>query len=184
MFKIRIKICSVCAVFAPVGGRIFKPHDDLNYAPPTGATEKRRTVKRRDEPLRYNLCPLQGQFTVNIADAKIIPHSANISKAQVFNVSQRNTRFLPVANNIFRKPRYCCPAVHEKATARSTRSYRTPCGGFFCVLLCGCGLPRLLAGYTKLMMPGAVLPCSSVSFSSFPPLAWLRMSSSIWRVRL
>ncbi len=26
--------------FLPLQGRIFKPHDDLNYTPPTGAMEK------------------------------------------------------------------------------------------------------------------------------------------------
>ncbi len=45
----------------PCRGRIIKPHDDLNYAPPTGAMEKTMNLKRRGKPLRYNMRPLQGQ---------------------------------------------------------------------------------------------------------------------------
>ncbi len=58
---------------------IFKPHDVLNYTPPTGATEKRRTVKRRGEPLRYNMCPLQG----HVSKAYVQYEQGHVSKACV-----------------------------------------------------------------------------------------------------
>ncbi len=45
----------------PCRGRIFKLQTALNYAPPTGATKKCRTVKRRGKPPRYIMRPLQGQ---------------------------------------------------------------------------------------------------------------------------
>ncbi len=52
--RIWANVVDVCALFAPNNMR-------FNYAPPTGAMDKSVNLKRRGKPLRYNMCPLQGQ---------------------------------------------------------------------------------------------------------------------------